>query len=249
MTTTSYRPPNAYDAYLASLKPVAWWKLADAPGSLIARDASGNGYDGTVNGGVTFGETGPLGGTPPKSYGALFDGSTGYVQTSLIPSGSALTVLAWARITNAGLLTTQTRLMAAGGAGSQGFDVPVRGKGASISIELDTSSGQQIVSGTTDITDGFYHMSGFTYTGTEMYAYVDGVQEGETAQTGSFVATFAALLGSYTSAGDFFPGDIAQVAIFDTALTPTQIAELWKRRNTSGLYVPTDTAYTGGRSY
>ena len=86
-----------YDALLRSFGPSAWWKLADAVGSSTAADSSGNGYVGTVNGGVTFGQPGPIASTPADTA-ALFDqsGAVQYISTGLaVPVGGDFTALAW----------------------------------------------------------------------------------------------------------------------------------------------------------
>ncbi len=55
--------------------PTGYWRLGDRQGSSVAVDSSGNGHDGKVSGGVTFGQRAfPLGDTA-----ALFDGATGRI--------------------------------------------------------------------------------------------------------------------------------------------------------------------------
>ena len=69
------RPVNTVQqliSYIMSLNPVAYWPLNDHAGSLIARDITGNGYDGIVNGGVTFGSAGLTG------FGETSAAFTGY---------------------------------------------------------------------------------------------------------------------------------------------------------------------------
>ena len=73
-----------YDLYLKSLNPSAWWKLADAVGSGTAADSSGNGYVGTVSGGVVFGQPGPIASTP-QDTAALRGG------TVVLPAEPSLT--------------------------------------------------------------------------------------------------------------------------------------------------------------
>jgi hypothetical protein len=55
--------------------PVGYWRLGESPGSTTAADASGNGGDGAVSGGVAFGQPGLHGG----DTAALFDGATGRI--------------------------------------------------------------------------------------------------------------------------------------------------------------------------
>lgn len=58
-------------------QPLGYWRFGDPAGSSTVADSSGNGYTGTVNGGVTLGEPGAL--TGDSTTCALFDGATGYI--------------------------------------------------------------------------------------------------------------------------------------------------------------------------
>lgn len=61
--------------------PDAFWRLGDQPGSAAAADQTLNAYDGTVVGGVIFGQTGWSG---DGTTAAAFDGSTGYVDAGIV---------------------------------------------------------------------------------------------------------------------------------------------------------------------
>lgn len=55
------RPVNTQQqllSYIMSLNPIAYWPLNDPAGSLVAKDITGNGFNGTVSGAVTFGTAG-----------------------------------------------------------------------------------------------------------------------------------------------------------------------------------------------
>ncbi len=213
-----------YDQQVASLAPSAWWKLNDAVGSTTAIDSSGNGYTGTVNGGVTFGQTGPITGTPSDTA-ALFDGSTGYISTGFKPTFSAITILVWVNAipTSFG---SNTRVLAAGGAGGSGFDFYVQ-NGVGIYIEQGGTEYPSYGSWLRNPGSG-WEMWTLTWDGATVKGYYQGVQQfSQAAAPGAITCANALTLGAYYPGFDFFPGAISEVAIFPTALTASQISSLY----------------------
>lgn len=78
-----------YETAVMNAQPLAFYKLNDAFGSGTAVDSSGNGYDATVNGGVTLGVAGGLVGDAATA--ATFNGSSGYLSIPVPdPTGTAL---------------------------------------------------------------------------------------------------------------------------------------------------------------
>ncbi len=81
-TVQSYYAGNeSYEQAVLADQPVGYWRLGQN-----ANDYSGNGFNGTVSGGVTFGQPGALAGDTMTS--ALFDGSSGYITFPLPDPGS-----------------------------------------------------------------------------------------------------------------------------------------------------------------
>ena len=204
-----------YDALLRSFGPSAWWKLSDPVGSTSVKDWSGNGYTGTVNGGVTFGQAGPIAGEP-QDTAALFDGSTGYVASTYEPTLTDCTLAVWARPT------------AAGGFLTVPGTIGLWSSTAAISSNTSLFGNGSWVMGYAgpDMYDGNWHFVVGTYDGTSGRVYVDGVLvAGPTAQTALPAPTGGASIegvsGWYgnTGSGKTAPGTIAQLAIFPTALT------------------------------
>ncbi len=208
-----------FDAYLRSLGPLAWWKLDDPVGSPTAADSSGNGYTGTVNGGVTFGQPGPVAG----HTAALFDGSTGFIETAYQPTFGAITIAVWTNAIPA-LFTVNTRVLAAGGAGLSGWDFYVL-----------NSSGIYIEQGGVPYGGPWLQNPGsgwefwvMTWDGTTVRGYYQATQQWAVAgPVGSITCGNALTIGAYSPGGDFFPGSIAEVAIFGYALSAAQVRGLW----------------------
>lgn len=235
MTKTLYLPP-AYDTYLKTLRPVAWWKLNDPIGSQTVRDFSGNGYTGNVVGGVTFGQTGPIIGTPADTA-ALFDGSTGYVLTAYSPLVLPLSLNVWYRATTLG---SQIAILAFTGVSTRMYmylsTAGVLVGDLSTATEIDDSIATN---------DGDWHMATITSDGTTTTLWRDSLLIGTEASSGNLGSGQPVVIGAYPASpyADFFPGDIAQVAIFDYALTPTATANLWTLskkplKYNKSLYVP-----------
>lgn len=81
----------SFEAGVFELFPFAFWKFDEDSGT-VAADSSGNGYDGTYNGGVTLGVAGPLTGETAAS----FDGTDDYFESTLPFTGlKTLTVGMW----------------------------------------------------------------------------------------------------------------------------------------------------------
>ena len=207
-----------YDALLRSYGPSAWWKLDDPVGSTSVRDWSGNGYTGIVNGGVTFGQPGPMAGAP-QDTGALFDGTSGHIATAYQPDFTVCSALAWYKT------TTDTGNLDI-------LDTGAVSNSAGIALELRNGEFTPRVNGNYynpepfDSADGNWHFVVMTYDGNTVRGYRDGSEVVSYALTGTIASAYAALLGS-TVGLDWFPGAIAQVAVFPYALSAAQVAALW----------------------
>jgi hypothetical protein len=104
-------------------------------------------------------------------------------------------------------------------------------------------------------TDHAWHQTVGVYDGTNLWIYVDGVAEGVAPQPGLnlYNNTFLASIGENTEyPGRTWAGNIAEVAIFDTALTPSQVFGLWQAaQGTTGvgiLWSPTSETVLQGQT-
>lgn len=84
-----------FDEIMANA-PLGYWRLGEPVGGAIAVDSSGNGRNGTYQGGVTLGALGALGAllSDPGNTAALLDGTTGTVR---IGGRAAFSVEGWCK--------------------------------------------------------------------------------------------------------------------------------------------------------
>jgi hypothetical protein len=216
-----------FDAYLRSLGPLAWWKLEDPVGSPTAADSSGNGYTGTVNGGVTFGQPGPVAG----HTAALFDGTSGHINTTLNPTGS-ISVLTWLNL--AGLSQSGDPRIVSNDhtdIDNRGFELfyDLAGAGGVPTFYVGNGTGASAAVGPTALpTSGWLMLVG-TYDEATIRIYLGGVLVASQAFAGAMAAGNDGIAIGYDPgySGDYFNGSIAEVAIFGYALSAAQVRGLW----------------------
>lgn len=104
-----------------------------------------------------------------------------------------------------------------------------------LSIEADGTplfavddGGVKIAGGTTNVDVGGWHHLAGTYDGSNLRIYVDGVQEGSTAATGSISSSAAPVVLGAGGSGSENPydGDLGHGAIWDVGLSASEVASL-----------------------
>jgi MSHA biogenesis protein MshQ len=221
----------AIDYTLLPPTPIAEYRFDEtgATGANSALDSSGNGLNGTPNGGVVVGGTGAV----CSSYN--FNGSNAYVaipNTALL-NPSNVTVMAWVRHNTAAFKAWEAILSK----GDSAYRMHLNG-GCSINSPTVSSALSFGVNGgcaTADADSGivpaagaWYHVAG-TYDGSTIKIYVNG--------TLAISGAYASTLGTNTYPlwiGDnsqqtarYWSGDIDEVKIWDTALSAAQIASAY----------------------
>ena len=219
-----------HDALLRSYGPSAWWKLADAPGSLTAADSSGNGYTGIVNGGVTFGEPGPMAGSP-QDTACSFAGAGTIQNNGAVPgpvSAGLFTIVAWC-VPSAGHYNAVLAVYPSSTPSNPIVLYPAY-KGSSgsgpITLQVPTGVSTNVYLSGASASLEVWGMSVVTFDGTNFRLYVDGVLGGSFATPAGYPLA-AALEALKVGAIYDFPGTLAEVAIFPYALTAAQVAALW----------------------
>jgi hypothetical protein len=226
--------------------PEAFWRLDETTGR-VAYDSSGNGHTGYLEGGVVLGQPGSeLSDQSETSMG--FDGSTGYID---VPSmngtvtSSQLTVAGWFYPTGySGNGRIVANAWSDGGCGTSALS------GCGVGFELVLNEGGQsgffaVGTGSATATEATWQLSQpialdhwYFYAGTyasggsvTVTLYEEGTatplaQASATAPTASVAASaYDVQIGrDPVYAGDYFEGDLDQVAIWPTALSSAQLA-------------------------
>ena len=200
--------------------PVGYWRLQETSGT-VAADSSGNGNPGTYAGGFTLGETGPFG----TETGVLFNGTSGYVtvpSASVLQLTSPFTLEIWASVSSLGISNTYVLDKDDDYAiifGYSTYDYAF--------YSLATGSPSDSTT-TIPISDTNWHYIVITYDGTTMVGYLDSEQKFSVSATFTCTTTTTPLTiactdssGSYTNS---FAGALAECAVYDKALSATQVA-------------------------
>jgi hypothetical protein len=227
--------PDLYTTDVAQDAPGAYWPLGEASGA-IAIDYSGATHNGTNNGGITLGATGPR---PPAypgfSAGKLayqFDGSSSYIDCGTGPSLSGttdFTLEAWVNTTATAIgQIIQQRTMFAGGAGYNGeYYLAVNANGTVSFFLYGGSATQFSFSSPNSVNDGnWHHIAAVRRNGTNGVIYIDG--NAAASQNAANIAPLDDTFPTYIGADlrdklSYFNGSISDVAIYPYALSASRI--------------------------
>ncbi len=222
--------PNLYTTDVVQDSPGAYWPLNDASGSALAADYSGNDNNGTNNGGLTQGVSGPL---PPADQGFdagklayQFDGSSSYIDCGTGPSVSGtsdFTLEAWISTTATTAGTIIQQRSPTGYNGEYQFNITANGN---LSFYIYGGGGYQFNFSTTrTVNDGLWHHVVALRNGANGAIYIDGTLAASASGTAAPLdRTIATYIGSdHRGPGSFFNGMISDVAIYPLALSVHRI--------------------------
>lgn len=223
--------PDLYTTDVAQDAPGAYWPLGEASGT-IAVDYSGAAHNGTNNGGLTLGATGPR----PPSYqgfnsGKLayqFDGSSSYIDCGTGPSLSGttdFTLEAWVNTTATTIGQIVQQRYASGFNGEYYLEVNANG---TVSFFLYGGGATQFsFSSPNSVNDGnWHHIAAVRRNGTNGVIYIDGTAAAtqNTATIAPLDKTFITYIGAdMRDKVSFFNGSISDVAIYPYALPASRI--------------------------
>ncbi|HVZ87142.1 MAG TPA: LamG-like jellyroll fold domain-containing protein [Polyangia bacterium] len=216
---------------------VGYWK-ADEVGGTTMRDASGNGNTGTLSAaGVTWNTSGAFSiSTGFDNAGSIaLNGTSGYVTlgTTNLPANNAVqSISLWYNGKPNG---NNQNMIAINGSGGSELQLGFR----SSTVIAWKSGGAALVSGTATNDTSWHHLV-YTYDGTTDKLYVDGAllasQTGSVHQTGTATSAYLGTFSPPTS--ELFGGSLDDVRVYNTALTATQVANLFAKR-----YAGTSSGY------
>lgn len=229
--TSSFAVP--YPGLLAAYGPASYWRFGETNGSTTVVDAI-NGHNGTVQGsGLALGVTGPRPPAYPQfeatNTAAQFNGASNWIACGTAASLAGtddFTLAAWIKTTaaSAGVILQQRD---SGFNGEYGLAVNANG---TVNFYLYGNSAYQYSFATAQtVNNGQWHFivaerSG----GTNGYLYIDGVRAASATGTPRALdGSIGTYIGRDVRDGvNNFNGQIDEVAIFERALTPTEIAQL-----------------------
>lgn len=224
-----------------SYSPAGYWPLDEATGT-IAYDVSGNGNHGVYNGSPLLGSRPP----PPgmKSF-CDFDGANDYVR---VASGVALDYInLWTILAIAMFDTTSGSEPTIAAKDYNGTTVPytleanagTTGSPTKI-MTAEYSAGWRYVAQNGNFSTGTYYVVAGVYDGTTMSLYLDGALDNSGTR-----ATIGTGGSGFTIGGRFdtgvwgtsykFDGAIGHVALWNAALTATQIRAIYQTALRAGV--------------
>lgn len=196
--------------------------LNEPAGSGTINDTSGNNNSG-LNNGATCGATGKL------NTALSFNGTNNYIS---IPDANSLdlttniSVSAWVYANSYPLWATILGKTTSG-SWANGYGLAHYTGTNDIHFWVTSYSSTNAVA--TVPTGGWHHIIG-TYDGSIIKIYLDGVQQDSRPRTGAISTNNSALnIGCANSGAYFWNGRIDEVAVFNRALTATEVSDIYKR--------------------
>ena len=217
--------PPSYPSVILADSPLVYYRLGESSGTTAA-DASGTGVTGTFRATASLGTAGAVAGDSNTAVS-----NPDYAAPAVTASASSLPTGTGARTVETWLRTSAT----VPGYGQTGFytelmrygDFGVNTAGPD-QIYVTVNGAQQVVTDAQlPLRDGSWHLVTVTYGATTAVIYLDGVALKSGTLTGLNTPTGATLaVGSLA-------GDLDEVAVYGTALSPGQVAAHWTRGSAS----------------
>lgn len=228
---------SPYRDLVLSYNPVAYWRLGELSGATAADEAEA--YNGAYQNGFMLGVSGAIDDDADTSAD-LAGGADDRVQIAgLGVSGTGITLLAWFNADAFGddrIISKATgenipdHYWSLGTPNNSSLRVRLMLNGATVQHTFSTSA----------FSTGQWYFVAVTYDGSTVRAYVNGGQIGSASATGTLSTntSVATAIGNQPSgAGDrAFDGRIDEVAVFDEALTATEISSLYAIATGGGLF-------------
>lgn len=229
-----------YYSTVSALNPLGYWRLNEPAQPVVPAypltnsSAAGAALNGLYYGVPTLQQPGAVAG----DTAATFSGSYQYAEvpySAALNPATTLTVEFWAYLTNASAgaksgVVSRYIPVTGGPAGQRGYLFFVNNGNTKWQFRVyNGSAGVTVtdVNGPDVAANTWYHVTG-VYDGTQAHIYVNGV-ESSPATVGGYMANTNAPLRigagtTETAASLFFPGTIDEVAVYNSVLTPAQIA-------------------------
>ena len=221
-TSAAVTPTGAASTYLGSVlasTPSALYRLAEPSGTVMA-DSSGHDADGFYSSQETLGQGAALASdsAPSAGYSNCCSG-IGTASPALPLGNDARTVEAWVKT------TSMTGEQAVAGYGQTGADEAFIVSVSSQAIGVDGYDDYLQFPTPRLIDDGHWHLIIVTWSGTTVDVYLDGQMVGSAAFSGTLdtVKPVDLTVAQFSGYG-IFTGDVADVAVYPSALSAATVA-------------------------
>ena len=238
---------TSYQATVLADSPALYWRLPETTGTTAA-DTSTNSRPGTYHAGLTLGQSSVLAAEPSdKSISLTGTASASPLDrttTAGLPSGSsARTVELWFKTTS----SSRQALFSMGALGA-GQEFTLFADGGNQFFAWGWGSGDRTFTAGSSYNDGNWHHVAEVYDGTNLIVYYDGVSLGSqtvslnTSSANGFSVGYAIPAGDGNS-GKPLTGSIDEVAVYNTALSATNIQARIAARNNTDAQTYTHLGY------
>ena len=238
-----------YGASIQPTAPVGYWRLNESSGTTTANSGSGEGLDGTASAGGVLGNAGPrplsFAGFETNNNSAKFNGSSTYltVNNSLLNNRGTFTIAGWIYVTT----TPVSRVGLFGQNDCVEFGFISTG-----TLQCWTPNGGSVNAPFNPPLNTWHHVAAVG-NGANILVYTNGVLcatgGSPTGSYGNSTENFniggGGIFDNITVNGNWFGGQIDEVAAYHRALTATEVRSLYSAgTNSAGVsvlsYVKTD---------
>ncbi|MGW3983876.1 LamG-like jellyroll fold domain-containing protein [Streptomyces mirabilis] len=235
---------QVYRAAILGSGSVGYYRLGESAGASEAVDEENSGSGTYAN--TTLGVSGPF----SDQTAASFNGTSSYVQlpVQLLHTYTERSVELWFKTSTPGVLVGDQSVAVAGATGASGSWSPVLYVGSDNKVHghfwSGSGSGGTAFGSTSTVTDSKWHHVILTVSGSTQTLYLDGNQQGTYSgapndQGNNHLYIGAGFAKSWiASPGDvsYFTGSIAEVTLYQYALSGDDVASHWAAgRNSSGM--------------
>ncbi|MET8907613.1 LamG-like jellyroll fold domain-containing protein [Micromonospora sp. NPDC004551] len=262
-TRYEYTTASQYEATTLNAGPYSYWRMNEPSGATGAMSSvlSNDGADNASYTNVTLGAPGPLAGS--SATAASFNGTASSMQLrqKLVTEASYQSMSLWFKTSTAGgvLLGYSEDAVAAGATTTKAY-VPALyvGTDGKLHGEYLVSPASAMAS-TAVVTDGRWHHVVLSGNGGSQTMYLDGAVAG--TLTGAINMNFTGIPNVYVGAGflggswpaqpnttgtaSFFNGSIAEVAMFNNAVTTSTVTAMWNSGRTAAPSLSKITSEAG----
>ncbi len=219
---------------------VGYWRVGESSGT-VACDSTANHDNGTYLGSVTLGTPGAISGDPDTAV--TLDGSSGQVS---VPSASSLnvgdnfTIEAWVK--RGASKTESNEVIASKQEGSWAL---MFNEADQLTLRRSTYGNIATANvATTDTTSWHYVVA--TKNGSSVHLYLDGTDVTGTVANQTLTNNTLPLAIGQSSSTSYLKGSVDEVALYNTALTPTQITQHYEAGLAAVLAPPSALSATPG---